>query len=177
MQHQQPTPTLYTKKSEGIRVVSAGSLYRVIAAGKNTGGRFSVMEAILEPGQSAPYHVHTKEDEAFFILEGEVTFYLEGSEITAIEEDFLSCPPGTTRGFANHTNALARMLLIYSTAGVEEMTISDGQRVEPGVKASDLVSSSKAQCPQLANRYGIYDSQDPLGSKSGNSDNKESIPC
>ena len=72
----QDTLTIERQKDEGTHVVSAGVLYRIIADGKETGQRFSLMEAVLQPGQGAPYHIHKHEDEAFFILVGEVTFYL-----------------------------------------------------------------------------------------------------
>lgn len=158
------TPIIELKKSEGTYVVSAGNLYRIIAEGKDTDNRFSLMETVLKPGQGAPYHTHTREDEAFFILEGEVTFYLPDKSITANKEDFISCPPGATRGFHNNTNKVARMLLFYSSAGVEEMTVRDGQVVEPGVKASELNSGRDIQCPTLAEEYGIADSETKLPS-------------
>ncbi len=147
------------KKGSGTHVISAGNLYRIIADGKETDNRFSLMETMLEPGQGAPYHTHTYEDEAFFILEGEVTFYLKDEEIIANMEDFVSCPPGVARGFRNNTNKTARMLLFYSSAGVEEMTVREGEAVDNDSPApSPKDSAPKAQCPVLAQEYGITDS-------------------
>lgn len=143
------------KGDEGVFVVSAGNLYRVIAQGKDTGDRFSLMEAMLEPGQAAPYHLHTREDEAFYILEGQVTFYLDDNQVIAKPHDFVSCPPGTVRGFRNETEKDAKMLIFYSAAGIEEMTIRDGEVVDSHTKASDLNKGELIQCPQLAKQYGV----------------------
>ncbi len=148
------------KKNEGTLVVSAGNFYRIIAEGKETGKRFSLMETVLEPGQGAPYHIHTREDEAFFILEGEVTFNLDDQQVITSAEDFISCPPETTGSFRNNTDKTARMLFFYSAAGVEEMTIRDGEVVEYGVKASELNVGRDTQCPTLAKEYGIMELDD-----------------
>jgi|GEM_PF-1960204 len=149
------SPVISLKRNAGTYVVSAGNLYRIIADGQDTNQRFSLMETLLKPGQGAPYHMHSHEDEAFFILEGSVTFYLEDREITASQEDFVSCPPGIARGFRNNTNKTARMLLFYSSAGVEEMTVRDGQVVDHNAQTSNNPTDQQAQCPVLAEEYGI----------------------
>ncbi len=153
------TPVIKTFKHEGTHVVSAGNLYRVIANGHETDNRFSLMEAILEPGQGGPYHTHSREDESFFVLEGQVTFYLEDGELIATRDDFVSCPPGVARGFRNHTNNTARMLLFYSSAGVEEMTIRDGKIVDAGTTAREIATGNDIECPVLAEEYGIENSK------------------
>lgn len=143
------------KAEEGKHVISGSSLFRVIAEGVDTGQRYSLMETILEPGQGAPFHIHEREDEAFFILEGEVTFYLGSKQVVAKQEDFISCPPHSIRAFRNHQNRDARMLLFYSSAGIEDMTLRDGELVESGTRASTYNSGQAIQCPQLAEEYGV----------------------
>ncbi len=146
--------SFFCKSNEGIQVISTGNLYRIIANGERTKNRFSLMETVLDPGQGAPLHIHTREDEAFFILEGEVTFYLEDAEITAQKEDFMSCAPNEIRGFRNNTNSISRMLLFYSSAGIEEMTLRNGTIVKHGVKphhGNEYVT----QCPILSEEYGV----------------------
>ncbi len=146
--------SFYCKANEGVQVISTGNLYRIIADGNQTSKRYSLMEAILEPGQGAPLHIHTREDEAFFILEGEVTFYLENTEITAKKEDFVSCPPNEVRAFKNKGNSRARMLLFYSSAGIEEMTVRSGRIIEQGVVPA-IDGEYEAQCPILSEEYGV----------------------
>jgi len=154
--------TVLTRNAkEGTHIVSAGNLYRIIASGQETGGRFSVMEAILKPGQGAPLHIHTREDEAFFVLEGEVAFYTTDSEIATQAEGFVSCPPNCIRGFRNNTSKISRMLILYSTSGVEEMTQRAGRVVDRN-GISDRTDEVQIECPQLAEEYGISQLDEPL---------------
>ncbi|SEC21790.1 Cupin domain-containing protein [Tenacibaculum sp. MAR_2009_124] len=146
--------SFFCKAKEGTHVLSTGNLYRIIAEGKRTENNFSLMEVTLESGQGAPLHIHTKEYEAFFILEGEVTFNLENVDFFAKKEDFVSCAPNEIRGFKNNSNTRARMLLFYSSAGVEEMTLRNGMIIKEGVKPS-IKNEYKTQCPILSKEYGI----------------------
>ncbi|PKH50911.1 hypothetical protein CXF68_09525 [Tenacibaculum sp. Bg11-29] len=148
--------SFFCKANEGIQVISTGNLYRIIADGKRTKNSFSLMETILEPGQGAPLHIHTREYEAFFILEGEVAFNLENSEIIAKKEDFISCAPNEIRGFRNNTNSTSRMLLFYSSAGIEEMTLRNGTIVEQGLKPPNE-DEYVVQCPLLSEKYGVIE--------------------
>lgn len=144
-------------RNAGTQVVSGGSLYRIIATGTETDGRFSAMESVLEPGQGARFHVHTREDEAFYVLEGEVTFYQPGFEFVAGKDVFVSFPPHSPRAFRNNSERDVRMLLFYSSAGIEKMTLLDGQVVHAGAKASDATDARANQCPQLAEEYGVHE--------------------
>ena len=145
------------KSNEGIHILSTGNLYRIIADGKKTNNYFSLMEIVLEPNQGAPLHIHTREYEAFFILEGEVTFHLESLVINTKKEDFVSCSPNEIRGFRNNTNKKSRMLLFYSSAGIEEMTIRSGTIVKQDTKMNNDNDGYKAQCPILSEEYGIIE--------------------
>ena len=68
-----------------IREPAAGSTLNVLgvthiykATGAETGGSFSLWEAVVPPGAGAPPHTHTREDEAFYVLSGEIQFEFEG---------------------------------------------------------------------------------------------------
>jgi quercetin dioxygenase-like cupin family protein len=54
-----------------------GSLWTVRASAEQTGGRVSVIEEVSLGGAATPLHVHREDDETFYVLEGEITFYLE----------------------------------------------------------------------------------------------------
>ncbi len=68
-----------------VRDPAAGSTLNVLgithiykATGAETGGSFSLWEAVLPPGAGAPPHTHTREDEAFYVLSGELLVEFEG---------------------------------------------------------------------------------------------------
>ena len=61
----------------------AGDEYRYLATDNDTDGEYFLVEAIVPPGGGPPFHIQTREEEAFFILDGELTFYGEHEEIVA----------------------------------------------------------------------------------------------
>ena len=149
--------TIITKSMAGECVISGGVFYRVIADGKDTNNRYSIMETILKKNQGAPEHIHLREDEAFFVLDGEVQFSLDDKLIIAKKDDFISCPPGQKRSFVNIQNEDARMLLFYSSAGIEEMTLKDGLKISSYNDLTNIKIGRSSQCPTLASEYGVID--------------------
>jgi quercetin dioxygenase-like cupin family protein len=68
-------------ESQSIWVV--GDRYTIKCCGNDTSGAFAMMEAIVLPGHGPPPHIHSREDEAFYILEGELVFHADGGSFTA----------------------------------------------------------------------------------------------
>ncbi len=81
-----------------------------------TGDRFSLAHYEVAPGAGPPLHVHEREDEAFWILEGEVTFHVGGEVITAPQGSLVYGPRGAPHCFKNRTGAPAKMLLLVTPA-------------------------------------------------------------
>ena len=76
-----------------------GSLGTVKASAEQTGGRFSMIEEISPKGASTPLH-HHPDDEAFYVLEGEMTFYLEDDQpVAAPAGSFVHVPGGAVHAF------------------------------------------------------------------------------
>src|SRR5712692_8932007 len=63
--------------NEGRTVAVVGDVYRFLATGDDTNGKYALWEAIVPPGGGPPPHVHSREEEGFYILEGEITFRSE----------------------------------------------------------------------------------------------------
>jgi quercetin dioxygenase-like cupin family protein len=80
---------------------------------------FGIIE--FAAGRELEPHVHPDEDDAFYVLEGELTFLLgeEGLEVLAGPGTFVLVPPGTRHGFTNRTDAPVRMLNIHAPAGFD----------------------------------------------------------
>jgi mannose-6-phosphate isomerase-like protein (cupin superfamily) len=66
-----------------------------------------------------PIHAHTDEDDSFYILEGELTFTVEGDEVVAGPGTFVLVPPGLQHTFANNTDEIVRMVNIHAPAGFD----------------------------------------------------------
>ena len=55
---------------EGRSIWVIGDRYTIKCSGNDTSGAYAMMEAIVPPGHGPPPHIHSREDEAFYVLEG-----------------------------------------------------------------------------------------------------------
>ena len=78
---------------------------------------FSIIEIVA--GRELDAHVHSEEDDAFYILEGEMTFVLEEGEVKAGPGAFVLVPPGVEHGFRNDGDSSVRMLNIHAPGGFD----------------------------------------------------------
>jgi mannose-6-phosphate isomerase-like protein (cupin superfamily) len=79
---------------------------------------FGIIEIV--PGRHLETHVHADEDDAFYILEGELTFELgDGEPVAATPGTFVLVPPGVPHAFTNHGDAPVRMLNLHAPAGFD----------------------------------------------------------
>lgn len=97
-----------------------GDVYRVLATGEQTGGVYALCESRVLPGGGPPPHIHHREDEWFFVLEGEITFTVDGKTFTAKAGSFVAGPRGVPHAFKNLGNAPARMLIHVTPPGFEQ---------------------------------------------------------
>ena len=129
-------------------------LWMVLADGRDTGGRFSLMEQLLPKGSGPGPHKHTWSDETFYMLDGEITL-LVGDEIrTARKGDFVTVPRDTRHAFRVDSET-ARFLNGYTPASMEALI------VERGVPTTERVLPPKGMGPPpvmgsvLPGRYGM----------------------
>ena len=102
-------------------IQGAGDEYRYLAIGEETDGHYFIMEGLVPPGGGPPPHIQTREEEGFYILEGTVTFWVDGDEIEANTGTFLHVPRGVTHNFLNQSELDARILFFFAPAGIEMM--------------------------------------------------------
>ena len=82
--------------------------------------RFNLALITIEPHREGPPgHAHAAEDDAFYILEGELTFTFEGEEVVAGPGTFVLVPPGVHHTFANRGDALVRLVNVHAPAGFD----------------------------------------------------------
>lgn len=105
---------------EGRALWVLGDLYEFKATGESTGGAYALVETTVSPGlPGPPPHIHHREDEAFYVLEGEVELNVEGNVSTAGPGSFVNVPKGTLHTFKNAGTTPARFLGIVAPAGFE----------------------------------------------------------
>ena len=90
------------------------------ARGEQTGGRLTVFENVIPPGDGPPHHVHRVEDEAWVVLEGTLRFRLGEDVRDAPAGSFVFAPRGTAHSFVNVTEMPARVLVIFTPGGIEQ---------------------------------------------------------
>jgi quercetin dioxygenase-like cupin family protein len=91
---------------------------RVLLRSEETGGQVSIIQTEPKPGVGPPLHYHNF-DEAFYVLDGELTFRLRDELVTARAGDLIFAPRGVPHTFANLSGAPARQLIVCTPAGFE----------------------------------------------------------
>jgi mannose-6-phosphate isomerase-like protein (cupin superfamily) len=102
----------------GERLSWMGEPTMLKATGQDTGGLYAVADIITTPEGLVPLHVHHREDEAFFLLEGEVTFSIGDDVFDAGPGGFAFGPRDVPHRYTVRS-ARARMLMVFSPAGFE----------------------------------------------------------
>ena len=89
-------PVTVRTTSEGPTIGVVGDVYRFLATGAETDGRYALFEAIVPPRGGPPPHIHSREEEGFYILEGDVTFQINGERRVASAGTFANMPVGSS---------------------------------------------------------------------------------
>jgi quercetin dioxygenase-like cupin family protein len=87
--------------------------------GDQTADALTAFENVIPPGEGPPMHVHAREDEAWYALEGELRFSLGGELAPAAAGSFVFVPRGTPHCFQNVGAAPARILVLFTPSGME----------------------------------------------------------
>ena len=109
-----------TRKDEGEARWWFACLAEIKATAEDTGGLLSIIEITEPPNAAAPLHVHHREDESFWILEGDVTFEVGDTRIAATAGDFAFGPRGIPHRYTVG-DAGCRMLFIMTPGGFERL--------------------------------------------------------
>ena len=140
---------------EGRTVAVVGDVYRFLAVGDDTDGHYAMWEAIVPPGGGPPPHIHSREEESFYVLEGEITFQIGEERLVARTGTFANMPVGSLHSFKNETGKPAKMLISVAPAGLEEMFFEVGQPVQAGETPPLPTKQDIEKLLTVAPRYGI----------------------
>ena len=106
------------QQDEGEALWFLGALATIKASAETTDGRVAVIEHLAPQGAGSPLHVHRREDEWFYVTEGELTFWAGGQVIAAPVGSFVYGPRDVPHTFVV-TSPEARFLLVVEPAGFE----------------------------------------------------------
>lgn len=151
-----PRTATIKEPGAGRHIAVVGDVYRFLATGEETKGKYALWEAIVPPGGGPPPHIHSREEEGFLVLEGEITFTIGNERLVATAGTFANMPVGTMHTFKNESGRAAKMLISVAPAGLEKMFFEVGQAVASG--ATTAPPPTKEEIDKLlavAPRYGI----------------------
>lgn len=132
-----------------------GHLMSILISGKDSNGLFSLIHGYEIRGLEPPPHTHTKEDESFYIMDGEIKYTVGGEELYAKKGDWVFLPRNVQHSFQVITEK-AEVLMHFTPGGFEDYFI---EMSEP---AKAMVIPDRPEGPpdvqkiiETASRYGI----------------------
>jgi mannose-6-phosphate isomerase-like protein (cupin superfamily) len=133
------------------------SLTTYLVEKTDTNGGFALMEALLVPGNEPPPHVHSREDELFYVLEGEFDVYV-GTEAFKVETGAcVFLPKLKPHAFVIRSPKL-RLLVLLAPGGLEAAfrgMASPAQRLELPTGMRTYSQSDLAHTVQVFEAYGV----------------------
>ena len=110
----------YVAADTGLGVWGPGDRYTFLVTGAQSDGAYFILEAVVPPGGGPPPHIHHREHESFYLLDGTVSLRVADQTMRASQGDFAHIPRGTVHTFRNDGATDARMLVVFSPAGMEK---------------------------------------------------------
>ena len=142
--------------TEGELIDVAGDRYRFLATRESTAGTYAIWEATVPPGGGPPPHLHTREEEGFYVIDGEVTIHVDGQKVTATPGSFVNMPVGSAHWFRNETDRTAKLLILAAPGGLEEFFQKIGQHVDdPASPIHPIDDELKGRISQSAPEFGL----------------------
>ena len=134
---------------QGKIVTARGSVMAFKAVAAQTDGDFSLMERTVPPRGRRPLpHRHVNCSEAFWVLDGTITFVFDGVEYRGGRDDFVLVPRGASHTFGNDGEEPARLLVLHAPA-------MDAYFAELGALWSRELPPTPEQERALMARYGM----------------------
>lgn len=132
-----------------------GDRITFLITGEETGGAFFMAEAYVAPGGGPPPHVHSREDESFYLQQGTLALEIGGQSLTASAGDFVHIPRGVVHAFRNTGEETAKLLVVATPAGLENFF---AEAFFPAADIADIPQMSEAligRVRKAAPKYGL----------------------
>ena len=143
------------RQDEGDARWFLGALSTIKASAETTAGRVAVTENWAPRGHGSPLHVHHNEDEWFYVLSGELTFWVDGQVTRATEGSFVFGPRDVPHTFTVSSDE-ARFLLVIEPAGFENFLRALSEPAEsPTLPPTSLEPPALEAMMAAAAEYGL----------------------
>ena len=138
---------------EAPAYVSAGELFLMLAGAEQTGGAFGLMEGVIRRGAEPPPHVHHREDESFFVLDGSLRLRVGDDRFSATPGSFVFCPRDVPHLLTLETDEV-RLLTLVTPGGLESFFVELGEPAPDRTLPSELPELDVERVVTLAGHYG-----------------------
>ena len=147
--------TAFTRgPGEGASVWSLGGRFTVKLDGDEAEGRVSLVESLAFRSTEPPLHVHHREDEAWYVLDGRMTFFVGEERHVAEAGTFVFAPKGLPHTFTVDVEP-TRVLVLATPGGFEHFALELGAEATSDVPPADLAVPAPDALGPVAERYGI----------------------
>jgi quercetin dioxygenase-like cupin family protein len=145
----------YVPAGTGPAYCGPGDRITFLITGAETGGAFFMAETWVAPGGGPPPHVHSREDESFYVQQGTLALQVGGKALNASTGDFIHIPRGTVHSFKNVGEETAKLLVVATPAGLENFF---AEAFFPAADIADIPEISEAligRAMKAAPKYGL----------------------
>jgi mannose-6-phosphate isomerase-like protein (cupin superfamily) len=139
---------------QGESVWSLGGRFTVKADSELTEGRLALVESVAYRSTEPPLHVHTREDEAWYVLDGAMTFFVGDEAYPATAGSFVYAPMGIPHTFTVDAEP-TRVLVLAAPAGFEHFALELGAPTDTDAPPADAEMPSPEVLGAVGDRYGI----------------------
>jgi mannose-6-phosphate isomerase-like protein (cupin superfamily) len=116
--------------NEGPCITYTGNVMNLKLTAAESGGELTVIEDVIPPGAGPPLHVHLRENEAYYVLEGEFEFVCGEDTVRGGPGTFVHGPRGVPHRYRNVGSAPGRLLFAFTPAGIEAFFTELGSQKE-----------------------------------------------
>ncbi len=142
------------RPGEGDSVWSIGGRFTRKVGGEDSAERLSVLEAVVTRASEPRRHIHHREDEAFYVLDGQLSFHVGETVMTAVAGSLAFAPMGIPHTFTVDIEP-SRILVITSPAGFERFVFDLGVPATGDDPPAGLSLPPPEVIRPVADRYGI----------------------
>jgi quercetin dioxygenase-like cupin family protein len=157
---------IFRPKGSAPAVYGPGDVYNFLATGEETNNSFFQFEAVVPKGGGPPPHIHSREDETFYVVSGSLEMVLGDSTYQAKAGDFVFIPRGTVHRFRNLGPNTAIQLVTFVPAGMEKYfrevfpPVVDREALPPPITDALIQKLN-----EVAPKYGLVFPAAPEGAK------------
>lgn len=154
--NQSKVSVMHRNINEDNTYLFLSDLASVLVSGEDTNGEFCIVHYSGKKDAGPPLHIHEKEDESFYVLEGEITFFVGDETISAKAGDYVFAPRGIPHTFKVRSDEVKFVVTAYP-AGFDSFVKELGVSYQEGIKMPEGPPSPELlqRLVEVSKKYNI----------------------